>query len=203
VWPGLPPQGNPEDADAILVQAFGRNHYPDVALRAIREIRDRVGTDARAVEVLQNHHFDPGIPNRSLARECQVIMDRFPQLRGIVQWEIATAFEGNWYHTNAYRVVCVWPPKQGYFSTLEVKRDSKQEMSRLGLSLPIELAHRRQIVRAFLIVRKLFGITPIVLEQQTHSFDSSSVQLWTRTWYWWLIREVLGRVHHVVKRLVL
>lgn len=200
VWPGLPPCGSPTDADCILVQAFGRNDYTDAELHTIAGLRQQYQTDTKTVGALRDRSFDPGKPNDELAKETETIMDQNRHLIAFVQWEVAVAFDWYWYLRNSSRIVCLWPPATGYFSTVEVVNESKRKMDRLGLSRPIELAHKRQIVRAFLIVRKVFGQAPIIIRQETYSFDPHSVQPWTRSWLPWLFRETLVRVHHLVKR---
>ena len=203
VWPGLPPCGNPaEGADCILVQAFGRNSNNDAELRTIAELRQRCRTDLLAVEALHNFGFDAGTPNDDLARECEAVMNRYPNMVAIVQWEVAAGFDWRWCRSNSRRIICIWPGHEGYLSTTDVLKQSHGIMQSHRLKRPIQLAHRRHMVRAFLIARKVLGTEPIVLRQRTCSFDRWSVQFWTRTWYRWAVRETLARVHHLVTRKV-
>ncbi len=202
VWPGLPPRGNPADADCIVVQAFGRNSQTDAELRTIAELRQRSRTDLLAIEALHNFGFDAGTPNDELARECEAVMNRYPKMVAIVQWEVAAGFDWRWCRSNSRRIICIWPGREGYLSTTIVLKQTHGIMLSQHLKCPIQLAHRRHIVRAFMIARKILGTTPIVLWQGTRSFDRWSVQFWTRSWYRWVVRETLTRVHHLVTRKV-
>lgn len=200
-WRGLPEIGDPQKAHVVIVQAFGRNSYPDSEVHSIRELWEGCGrNDLTAVKKLRSLNFDPGKSNISLALECMEIMDKYG-IPGIVQWEIAVAFPEEWYYRNADRIVCLWPPKGkgNYFSTWDVKILTYKIMNQRQWAIPIEVAHKRQITRAYLIVRKIMGKKVVVLPQKTTVFDPQSVQLWVRAWYLWLPREILTRLHHLYK----
>jgi hypothetical protein len=203
-WPGLPAVGDPSQADVVIVQAFGRNDYLDTELFKIRKAYEYFGqNDAQTIAWLRSQNFDPGLPNRQLAAECQTMVDCYG-LPVITQWEAALAFDPDWYEQHKNNIICLWPlaDPTRYFTTRLVKEQTVQIMRQCGWSNPIELAHKRQVVRSFLIVRKLLGKPPIVLEQKISSFDSGSVQPWTKSPLRWIVREVPTRIHHVFKHWV-
>lgn len=203
-WPGLPAVGDPSQADVMIIQAFGRNDYLDTELFKIRKVYENFGQDdAQTIAWLRSQNFNPGLPNRQLAAECQAMADLYG-LPVITQWEVATAFDSVWYEQNKNRIICLWPsadPKQ-YFSTRLVKEETVRVMNQHGWHNPIELAHKRQVARNFLIVKKLLSKSPIIIEQKTQCFDSKSIQSWTRGPLAWIVREVLTRAFHLVKKWV-
>lgn len=217
IWPGLLPIGDPNQAGVIIAQAFGRNTYIDERLFEVRRIFDEAGSDFAAISKLRDVmfypgeiRFDPGIPNKMLAKECQELVDKY-NLSAIVQWEIATAFDLKWYAEHRDKIFCLWPStdQNVYFSTHLVKKQAVEKMIQMGWTNPMEVAHKRQIARAYLIVKKLLkehkvrssGV--IVVDQKTDFFDPNSVQLWTKNKWLWLAREGLTRIHHLLKRLVI
>lgn len=201
VWPGSPEIGDPEKADCIFGQAFGRNSMPDeVYAGKLFEQYDR--SDLAAIKELIQRKFDPGLPNFELAQEIRDLGQY--NLPCILQWEICVALfllDKEWYVQQ--KIIGLWPASKGYFHTRAVGEMSITAMCKHGWSNPIEIAHKRQIVRAVLILRKLQGKLPIVLQQKTTSFDSKSVQAWTKNPFLWILREALGRwVHHILYRWV-
>ena len=216
IWPGLPAVGNPKKADVIIVQAFGRNSFIDERLFEIRRIFDKAGSDFTAVENIRKIKFldnrvgfDSGLPNKALAQECRTLMERY-NIPAIVQWEIATAFEPEWYRKYHEKIICLWPsvnPKE-YFSSQLVKEQAVRKMIQMAWLVPLELAHRRMTVCSFMMTKRLLkkhralsrGI--VVVEQRVDSFDPNSVHWWTRNKYFWIMREVPVRVHHVLRGIV-
>ena len=206
IWPGLRPIGDPAQADVIIIQAFGRNSIPDSELYLVRQLRELCDNDWLTIKKLQQSpiFFDPGKPNFSLALECQNLVDQY-HLPIITQWEVAAAFGPYWHEKHKENIFCVWPPTepQKRFSTREVKMATKKIMADHGWTKPIELAHKRQIIRSFLIVRKLID-TPIITKQRTDVFDPNSVQSWTRDGRSWLLKyEPYVRAHHILNRWVI
>jgi hypothetical protein len=206
IWPSLRPIGNPADGDVITIQAYGRNSIPDAELYLVGQLRQLIGNDWLTIKKLRQVpiYCDPGEQNFSLALECQDLVDRY-HLPIITQWEVAAAFGPHWYKKHKENVFCVWPPTepQVRFSTYEVKEETKKIMKAHGWKKPIELAHKRQIVRNFLIVRKLIN-TPIITAQKTDDFDPGSVQKWTRRpGFWFVGYEPWVRAHHILNRWVI
>lgn len=203
--PGLPDIGDPSQADCIAVQAFGRNIFDDADLPGIRTYHDRNGgRDELTLEWLRSHDFKPGRPNLQLARETQALVERFG-IPAIVQWEVAAAMRPSWYAAHQRQVICLWPSANPgeYYSTVDVKRDTVAIMRQRGWRLPIEVAHRWMIIRAYFVLRKQLGADPVAISRLSSSdFDHESTQPWTRSWYVWLPREIAARLHHVFKRLV-
>lgn len=202
--PGLPKIGSVSDAEVVAVQAFGRNTFIDADLANIRVYHDQHGgDDAVTIAWLWEHNFDPGHPNRQLALETRSLLDRWP-ISAIVQWEVAAAFDRHWYAANRHRVICLWPSATPgeYFSTRDVKMATVRIMDEHGWRQVIELAHRRHVVRAYLILRQLLGHDPIAVTIRTDGFDHKSVQPWTTSWYRWAWYEFLVRLHHLAVRWV-
>lgn len=202
VWPGLPRGGDPCHADSIIVQAFGRNTYLDASLGIVTDLYEECEEiDALTIVRLRERGFNPGGPNRLLAQRCQEAVDRF-SVPAIVQWEIAAAFDPLWYKRHEQDISCLWPPREAYFPTTRVTEDALTVMREYGWDLPILLTHRRQIARAYLILRKQLGHNPVVFPDMPNAFDHRSIQFWTRSPLHWFPREALGRVHHLVYRYV-
>ncbi len=202
--PGLPKIGDASKADVIAVQAFGRNTYTDKTVYRVAEMRQRFGGDDLAtLNRLREDCFNPGRPNIRLAKECALLMAKY-NIAAIVQWEVAAGFSGWWYEKHRDRIVILWPPSEPgkYYSTVDVKRDTWRIMQERGWRQVIELAHSWQVVRAYLILRRIMGYNPIAVRIATDDFDSLSKQVWTTNWLYWFVREALGRLHHVIYKLV-
>lgn len=203
VWPGSPPLGDINEADCVFGQAYGRNTMPDES-KAGKFYKKCKRNDLRAIKKLVKYGFDPGIPNFDLAKEFKDLKEKY-DLLGILQWEICVALfllDEEWYVRNQHKIIGLWPVK-GYFHTRAVKEMSVAIMKKYNKKNPIELCHKRQAVRAILIIWKLLGKLPIILKQRTVSFDKNSVQIWTKNKFLWIPREALGRwIHHILKRWV-
>ncbi len=205
IWPGLQPIGNPAEADVIIIQAFGRNSIPDSELYSIGQLRELSNNDWLTINKLGQGpiNFDPGEPNVSLALECQDLVDQY-HLPVITQWEVAAAFGPRWHKRHRESIFCVWPPTEPQirFSTREVISLTAEVMAKHGWEKPIILAHKRHIARVYLIAKKLLAMLPTVVAQKTKGFDSQSVQIWTRNWFFWFMYEILGRGYHLLKKWV-
>lgn len=204
-----PPIGHGWECDCVFTQAMGRNGIPDknlgkeIALARLRSEYD----DRKTFDRLRRDGFAGGRSNTQLGR---YIYREFPMSSKvlILQWEVAYEMyiaEPHWYEwaLTEDRIVVLWPPQTGYFSTFEVKKASVAEMRKRGLKRPLEVAHPAMIVRAVLILWRL-GVTPVVMSEgrSLNAWDEGSVQPWTRSRFMWLLREVPGRVHHILYRYV-
>ena len=200
VYPGAPPLGDVAEADVIIVQAFGRNSFSDRVLHNIGKLyNDCCNDDLLTIRQLHYNNFQPGLPNLSLANECRVLMENFNK-PAIVQWEVAAAFEFEWYKKNSHRIFCVWPPDRPVkrFSTWQVKEKTREIMDRYGWKIPVELAHKRQYIRAFFTVYKLIG-PAVIPPQNTDCYDPLSVQKWTSSPFRWFIPyEPIARIYFLM-----
>lgn len=206
--PIVPRIGNPEEADCLFVQAFGRNEFDDRSLgKVLWDVRSQAGMDdVEAFNMLVYRSFNPGKPNRALARVAMRLSD-WLSIPVIAQWEVVFAIfqmAPEWYFANRGRIDSIWPGKEGYFATHHVKVFSREKMLGRGLSRPLEVAHPSMVARAVPVIWKL-GMNPIVQGMSLWKFwthelwiwDKESVQLWTRSFALWLLREIPGRAHHV------
>lgn len=186
--------------------------YPDTEVWFVRKKHEELGSDnLRTTAWLRAQGFDPGIPNYELAKECRELVGTYG-IPAIIQWEVGAALDPEWYRDHKNLITCVWPPADPkiYFTTWRVKSIMVEIMKRRGWTKPIEVAHQRQIVRSYLIVRKLIQLhlgikhpTIVIVEQNTKSFDRRSVQKWTTKLFpSWLKQEFLARGHHIVHRWV-
>ncbi len=189
--------------DVVFAQAFGRNTFPDSSVFAVGVMFDEFEDDEKTLEWLKSHDFDPGIPNKEIAKVTKELMTRY-FIPAVVQWEVAAAFDTEWYLQNKKRIVCIWPTKEQntYFNTNEVITLSLQAAEKLGRSNPIEVAHKMQILRAALIIKKLSGKFPLIPDDLPKSFDRKSFQWWTRTIWACLFREIPVRIHHIITKRV-
>ncbi|MBU1037333.1 hypothetical protein KKF32_04930 [Patescibacteria group bacterium] len=203
-WPGLKKLGNVSKADVIAIQAFGRGAFQDRELaEEVRKLFEELHQkDWATILELRQRGFDPGEPNRQLARICQKLVDKH-HLPVITQWEVAVALDYEWYVQYKEKIICLWPPAdpEEYFDTWAVKQQTVKIMRQYNWQVAIELAHQRMIVRACLILYKL-GVTPVVCNQKVTCFDAKSVQPWTTSWFRWIKREFLTRGHHILYRRV-
>lgn len=203
IWPGMPTIGNPGEADVIVVEALGRNSILDRDLFEVRRIRDECDNDVVAIQRLRELRVDPGLANCELADEVMAI-HRTYQIPIICQWEIALAFRPSWFADHWTNIVCIWPsiipgvPLQLRDVLLEVRR----HMDELGFGRMINVAHRRIAVRAFLLARKIMKQPPIILPQDTTTFDRHSVQGHTTGVVPWLPYESRARCHNLLHRWV-
>jgi hypothetical protein len=94
------------------------------------------------------------------------------------------------------------PIEAPYFTTWLVKKETVALMRMKGFTRPIELAHRRQVARAALIVRKLLGEMPILLGDEPEAYDARSLQKWTRSAWAYARYEAMARLHHLFFRYV-
>jgi hypothetical protein len=198
------------EANVLLVQSFGRNSLQEADLWWIKKniFKNSGSNDFLAIKELEKRKFDPGKPNYSLAAEARQIMDKYSHLCAIVQWEVAAAFDRTWYFENKHKIICLWPPEYAkHYTTWDVKKDALAIMKKNGWKNPIELAHKRQITRAYFIVRKLCqkelgSDNVIILSQKTSCFDKKSKQSWTKGPFRWFFYETLARIHHILRRMV-
>ncbi|OGE80468.1 MAG: hypothetical protein A2660_01225 [Candidatus Doudnabacteria bacterium RIFCSPHIGHO2_01_FULL_45_18] len=208
-WAAVPKIGELEEADCIFVQAFGRNNYTDAELgRVLWDLRTEVRlSDLDAFNLLAQRAFEPGASNRALAKYAMQRAYKY-NIPIIAQWEVVFAIyqmDPNWYVSNRDLIDCLWPPKEGYFATWHVKVLSKERMRSRILCRPLEIAHPAMTVRAVPIIWSL-GLNPVVepisaRESTRHElwvWDQSSIQPWTRNFQAWKVRELMGRVAHVV-----
>ena len=225
--PYVPQIGSVRESDCIFVQAFGRNAIPDDRLgKELWTLRSRVNfSDAETFALLRKQGFDVGASNRALAdRAVTLASAHLFHIPIIAQWEVVYAISGmhpEWYEQNAHLIDCIWPPQEGYFATYHVKRISVERMRARGRKRPLELAHPAMLARAVPIIWKC-GARPCVEGIRPWNFwrnelwvwDDFSVQPWTRRFLphlvltprdlirLWIVRESLGRVHHIIHRFV-
>lgn len=195
--PGLYPTGNLFEADVIVAAAFGRNTIPDKSLAAVNFIRKNHDSDFHAIKRLATDGFDPGKSNVDIADICFYLSEKL-KLPVIVQWEIAAAFDLKWFELNQDNIHCVWPYPKTYFSTVDFVKEALLTMKEFSWRNPILIAHDYHISRVFMLFRKQ-QVSPIVTTFRINSFDKYSVQLWTRNFFLWQLREIIVRIHHFFK----
>ncbi len=210
VWPGLsknPPQDRiSKKPDVLLAQAFGRNTLGDADLWWLGNLAKK--ESGAVADEVRDMKFDPGQPNRELAVLLTNILIANPRLAAIIQWEIAMALDKEWYERNQDRIIWLWPPDGAKrFSTRDVLLDSFKIMKEKGWKRPIVLAHKRQIVRAYLIARRLAWKTSQIetafaYPSEVSSFDKGSKQWQTASSTNWVIYEALCRAIHLLRRWV-
>jgi len=215
--PCCPKIGELEDGDCIFVQSFGRNSIPDKDLgKTIWEILHKSKSLSEALTFLRYSGFDPGKPNRALAKKAIRLSKKF-KIPIIAQWEVIFVIwesERKWFLDNQAEIDCLWPPELGYYATFHVKLECREKMRARGKSRPIEVCHPAMVARAIPVIWKT-GVNVVIEAVHFWSFfkgelwvwDEDSVQPWTRAFVrlkdlreWWLSRESFGRfVHHLLK----
>jgi hypothetical protein len=205
----------PDQAEFICPQAFGRNTYSDERVGSIiGAMLESIKDPVRRFEWLKERGFDPGQPNRILARRCIGLATarrlfifalggiKATPLPVIGQWEVLYAmwfYEPDLYAKYQDALIPIWPPLVGYLGTRGMMRTALDIAEAHGLRVPLIVAHPEHIQRCFFIARKVFGIAAtdhidgMVLEEW---FDRHSVQKQTTSPGHWLAYEMLARVHH-------
>jgi hypothetical protein len=147
--------------DFLLVEGFGRNTFANRKLpKLVRLVRDRSRSDQEAFEVLSMKGFDPGKPNRLLAKMCVEQMDTL-HLPAIIQWEVAYALWENehgsrWYRQHVGALTTVWPPEKGYPGTKGLYRQAKETASSQQRHVPLLIAHPEHVQRCYFLAKNLF-----------------------------------------------
>jgi hypothetical protein len=206
----------PDQAEFICPQAFGRNTYSDehVGL-AIHEMQMDCNHDTIATfKQLKSQGFNPGQPNRILARRCIGLATarrlfvftlggiKATPLPVIGQWEVLYAmwfYEPDLYAKYQDALIPIWPPLSEYLGTRGMMWAARDIAEAHGLKVPLIVAHPEHVQRCFFIARKIFDVAAtdhidgMVLEEW---FDQHSVQKWTTSPDCWLAYEMLTRIHH-------
>lgn len=197
--PGCPDGPKVGAADALLVQAFGRNHLADNDLANLRRFHDDHGSVDAVTLAWCRDNVEPGQVNRQLAWHMMNAVHRH-RLTVIAQWEVIVACPRDWYQSHRDRVICLWPSATpgAYFSTREVLESSFAAMKDRHLSRPMILAHAGQAMRVAMMIQKTTGTWPVIHAQLADEYDRESVQPWTRNRFAWMVHEFLARGHHVV-----
>ncbi len=200
----LPSRGRTQDADVIIAFAFGRNTYRDDQLDEVLRIREKFGNnDLATVRFLQASDFDAGLPNWELASQVSHLAEIY-EIPAIVQWEVAAAFEPEWYAEFHSLIHPIWPlPPPRYTNTLDILSAARAIMETAELKRPLLLDHARKITRTYLLARKALECECIVPWQWCRSFDPDSKQPHTTSWLqWWFWDTCKAKPHHLVHRLV-
>ena len=188
-----------DNHDVTLTQAFGRNTIPDRELAEVGVQRARYSSDeAFFTEYLAG--FDPGESNRALARAVAAQLDDpTRRIEQIPQWEVAYALwqDDPVRFTRHRDVIHTLYPRANAYRTYEVKQDSLAVMRRKGLYHAHELAPPDMLARALRILGEL-GVEADALLVEV-PYDRRSVQLQTRSPGWWVGRETLTRLEHVLR----
>lgn len=203
--PGPDSIGDPFACDAILAFSFGRNMYTDAELPFISRLHSCIKGDAAALRSLRKRGMNVGQPNQELARKLRDLIETRHTF-SFAQWEIPLGIEWSWYLKKNSCISCIWPDKnvRDSFTTMMVARQMTRSLRDTELSVPLILAHRDHLARAYLIVRKLIGKeVRIAAIAGTASYDPASVQPQTRDRKSWIRFERLVRVHHMLNRYVL
>ncbi len=201
-WCGMPQSKNMRKGDVVLAQSFGRNSWDEIEMKKLKRKFRETESDEKTLEWIRNDKFDPGKPNREIAKIVVELLDEY-HIPAIVQWEIATAFSEEWYAQHKKEIICIWPPEENeHFDTRSVIIESAEVIREKNFVHPVVVAHKQQIVRTALIVKKYCGIFPLTSKKQPNIFDAHSIQWWTRNIFFWSFREFFVRVRYIVKRYV-
>jgi len=212
--PCCPKIGEPEDGDCIFVQAFGRNSITDKDLgRIVWEAISKSASLSETFTFLSYNDFDPGRVNRVLAKKTVRLSKKY-KIPIIAQWEVVYCIwemDHYWFLENQTEIDCLWPPKQGYYATMDVKLECREKMRARRKNRPIEVCHPAMAARAVAVIWKTkvnLVIEPVYpwnfFRHELWVWDAGSIQAWTRRFIafrdprdWWLLRECFGRfVHH-------
>lgn len=201
--PGLPAIGNINDADCMIVQAFGRNTVKEDELSNLAVIAKCSSSESLLSNLNEHLGFDPGKPNRDLDMVCRQVLslrdDFFPFF---CQWEVALASiqTDDLFLEAGIREFVIWPePGAKSFTTRDLLLKAKPIMMERGWHRPIIVAHGWHIVRTYWLTRTILDCDPIVLPEpfQPEIFDRRSVQRWTRGRIRWVIYDLIARAHHL------
>lgn len=206
-WPGVPSVGYVHDADCLIALAFGRISWKDEELYTVHRLRAAAQSDLEAFQFLvASDTAWIGVPNKEFGQLVEFLCWTFGGPL-FLQWEVALEVNQEAWGN---RVVALWPPASGYYSTEQVLRDAVAGMEQRGCTSPILVAHDYQIARAALQLKKLLGRPPILVSSchgkqssvGTRAFEPDSVQPWTRSLASWLPRELATRTYCLLTRRV-
>lgn len=207
----------PDQADFICPQAFGRNTYSDEKVGKAVSIGDHNVSVITRFGDLKARGFDPGGPNRLLARRSiqlakglnssiwktyhHIPVETMPI---IGQWEVLYAmwlYEPDWYAKHQDVLIPIWPPITGKWTTHAMMLTAKEIARAHELKTPLLVAHPEHIERCFFITSKIFSAAATDRGAQDGTtlekwFDQHSVQKQTRSPGRWLRYEMLARIHH-------
>lgn len=184
-----------EEARTLIAQAFGRNSFPDEKLKDSILVTD--ASDEEKARYCRERMFDPGRPNCLIAEAIEGLDGRFAFERIFIQWEIFFSLSAEWLMKNARKLVIIWPNEE-YFNTKMVLEKILSHGARKS-ERPLMICHKGALLRTALIWEKLTGNFPLLPYEQVDCFDEKSVQPWTRSAKNFYPREILVRIHHLIK----
>jgi|GEM_PF-3423887 len=181
-------------ATEVFVQAFGRNDVPEDRLHRIVDEHRRWDYDDFATINALHAWFDPGQPNRELARALAYLLSYRPHLVAYVQWEVAVAMRPSDIESCADRLRIIWPPSNGddFDSIKVIDRAIELGFGRHAPTVMV-LAHRQMLIRLIYMVRRRLNRTFVGGMSGATGFDPRSVQSHTATAWCWYLREAIDR----------
>ncbi len=158
---------------------------------------DYIGPDVLIALAFGQRRSDSSPSNVEIAKALlNIEKDQYKKIPMIVQWEIEAALGSPF--LNGFEVEVVFQHLQktgGYLDSYEVIRQAWQIMKERGWNSAIIVAHPHHLPRCRRIA-KWFGIDVIDGPKLKSSlvnigYDSETVQLWTRNWFFFKIWTVL------------
>ncbi|MEI6022490.1 MAG: hypothetical protein WCQ32_01450 [bacterium] len=139
----------------------------------------------------ENRRDEYGISNYSIA---QVAMGY--NLPIISQWEISRLLSIE----KVTPVLSVESKRGKYLDSRDVLIAAKNFMDQNGFTHAVLVGHHAHLPRVRMIAESM----KIDLERDLDNYwwipyDNFSTQWWTRTWYFWWLREPLVYIHHLTK----
>lgn len=132
---------------------------------------------------------EPGLSNRILGLAVKAIY-RDHQLPVILQWEVAQYASG----VPAIGIIRKHRIEGEYLDTYEVLAQTAEICKKNGWGRVIVIAHPHHMWRVAQTAEK-FGLEPLIPQLPPVPYDSESIQLWTRSPFLFIPREVLYRLY--------
>jgi hypothetical protein len=170
VWWKKKPQGNPEEGQIIIAHAFGHRG-----------------------------ENNPGLSNKQMAKVVYNIDQKY-DLSMILQGEVAQALP---WRSPRQQLFIIYEHRQPgkYLDTREVFLQTWEiATKKLGFEKPkaIIIAHPWHLPRLQMTAEKI-GFETIIPHIGPIAFDPDSHQWWTCNWFFWIIRELPGRIFCLIK----
>lgn len=136
----------------------------------------------------------PGLSNEAIARLVEKL-HQVLSLPLIFQWGIADALK---LKPDSLFVIREHRVKGKYLDTYEAVVQTREIMLERGWKKVIVVAHPWHVWRVGKVFEKM-GIETIGPLFKNIPFDSQSQQLWTRNFFWWIIREIPSRLIYLAR----
>jgi len=170
-----------------IIECFFVWHVPSDFKRLLKESDVLIG---QSFGVRANNN--PGKSNEKLSCIAKEIQDKY-SVPLILQWEIAEGIQS----ISDVEVIRQHRRKGKYLDTYEVIAQANNICKKNGWNRVIMLAHPHHCWRCVMAAEKL-GLSVAVVNTMEISYDHLSKQIWTRSPWMFMPRELVARLLYLV-----